>query len=109
MDKLLNEQQGADAGAQDADEVAKLAQGSTVFKGPPYLKIAGGRVRYDRALLEQWVRDQTHYPEEEARRIMEEAPQRIIPFTSAQNRLSQPPLPSSSDPFPLLLVARDFF
>jgi hypothetical protein len=61
MDKLLNEQQAADAGARAADEVAKLAQGS------PYLKIAGGRVRYDRALLEQWVRDQTHYPEEETR------------------------------------------
>jgi len=32
MDKLLNEQQAADAGARDTDEVAKLAQGSAVFK-----------------------------------------------------------------------------
>lgn len=36
-------------------------------------------MRYDRALVEQWVRDQTHYPEEETRRIIEEAGQRIIP------------------------------
>ena len=46
-------------------EPEPLPKWRSLHKGPPYLKIAGGRVRYDRALLEQWVRDQTHYPKEE--------------------------------------------
>jgi hypothetical protein len=75
MDKLLNEQQAAEFLTLKPETLTKWRSS---HNGPPFLKIAGG-VRYDRALLEQWVRDQTHYPEEETHRIMEEARQRIIP------------------------------
>jgi hypothetical protein len=55
MDKLLNEQQAAELLTLKPETLTKWRSS---HKGPPYLKIAGGRVRYDRALLEQWVRDQ---------------------------------------------------
>jgi len=90
-------------------EPETLTKWRSSHKGPPYLKIAGGRVRYDRALLEQWVRDQTQLPGrgDPPDNGGSAATNRTY-ITSAQNRFSQPP-PSSSDHFPLLLVARDFF